>query len=56
MVGHGARPGHPGGQGAEMPEISATAVRAMLARHDPAAEALVPRSVLSYIERHGLYQ
>ena len=50
-----ARPGHPGGQGAVMPDISATAVRAMLASGDRAAEALVPRSVLSYIAAHGLY-
>jgi nicotinate-nucleotide adenylyltransferase len=50
-----ARPGHPGGQGAVMPDVSATHVRALLAAGDPAAEALVPRSVLSYIAAHGLY-
>jgi nicotinate-nucleotide adenylyltransferase len=50
-----ARPGFPGGQGVEMPDISATQIRELLARRDQAAEALVPRSVMGYIARHGLY-
>ena len=41
--------------GIEMPEISATRVREMLAAGDPAAAALVPQTVLRYIARHGLY-
>ena len=50
-----ARPGFPGGQGVEMPDISATHVRELLGRRDQAAEALVPRAVMGYIARHGLY-
>lgn len=44
------------GAGVEMPDISATRVRELLAAGDPAVEALVPGRVLSYIERHGLYR
>ena len=66
-----ARPGHPvpGPPGVEMPDISATAVRALLAALTPAARAqlaagqggppelaaLLPRAVLWYIARHNLY-
>ena len=50
-----ARPGFPGGHGVEMPDISATHVRELLGRRDQAAEALVPRAVMGYIARHGLY-
>ncbi len=50
-----ARPGWPGGEGAEMPDISATRIRDLLAHRDEAAERLVPRSVMGYIARHGLY-
>lgn len=50
-----ARPGHPGGHGVEMPDISATRIRELLTRCDPAAAALVPRSVLGYIAANGLY-
>jgi nicotinate-nucleotide adenylyltransferase len=51
-----ARPGYPGGQGGVMPDVAATRVRALLAAGDPAAEALVPRSVMRYIAAHGLYR
>jgi nicotinate-nucleotide adenylyltransferase len=50
-----ARPGHPGGDGVVMPEISASDVRALLAAGDRAVEALVPRTVLGYIADHALY-
>jgi nicotinate-nucleotide adenylyltransferase len=50
-----ARPGFPGGQGAVMPDISATHVRELLARHDEEASRLVPRAVMGYIAAHGLY-
>jgi nicotinate-nucleotide adenylyltransferase len=51
-----ARPGHPGGDGPVMPDVSATRVRELLAARDPAVSALVPRTVLSYIDRHGLFR
>ena len=50
-----ARPGFPGGHGVEMPDISATHIRELLARGDEAASALVPKSVLRYIAAHALY-
>ena len=50
-----ARPGFPGGEGVEMPDISATHIRELLARGDEAASVLVPRSVLRYIAAHALY-
>lgn len=50
-----ARPGYPGGHGVEMPDISATHIRELLARGDEAASALVPRAVLRYIAGHRLY-
>ena len=42
--------------GVTMPEISATAVRAILARGGAGAAGLVPRDVLGYIAEHHLYQ
>jgi len=53
--------GRPGGQPAgpaaaiTMPDVSSTAVRAALAAGKP-ADALVPRAVLDYIYRKGLYK
>jgi nicotinate-nucleotide adenylyltransferase len=44
----------PGG-GLAMPEVSSTAVREALAARQ-SVEALVPRSVLDYIQQRGLYQ
>ena len=41
--------------GVTMPEISATRVRELLAGSDPSVSSLLPKTVLSYIERHGLY-
>ena len=41
--------------GVEMPEISATRVRELLAAQDPAVSSLLPATVLGYIARHGLY-
>jgi nicotinate-nucleotide adenylyltransferase len=52
------RSGYPGSTGLAMPEISATAIRAMLAEPERSAalEALLPKSVLRYIADRGLYQ
>jgi nicotinate-nucleotide adenylyltransferase len=50
-----ARPGFPGGHGVEMPDISATRIRELLARRDEEAARLVPRSVMGYIATHRLY-
>ena len=41
--------------GITMPEVSATRIRELLAAGDGAVEALLPRTVLRYIARHGLY-
>jgi nicotinate-nucleotide adenylyltransferase len=41
--------------GVTMPEISATRVRELLAASDASVSSLLPKTVLSYIERHGLY-
>ncbi|HEX5062407.1 MAG TPA: nicotinate-nicotinamide nucleotide adenylyltransferase [Kofleriaceae bacterium] len=41
--------------GVVMPEISATRIRDLLANQDPGVAALLPQTVLRYIERHGLY-
>jgi len=49
-----SRPGFPGGTGVAI-DVSSTRVRALLAAKDPSASELVPRSVLSYIAGHGLY-
>lgn len=52
------RPGHPDAPGFEaritLPQISSTAVRDALASGQR-PDGLVPRAVLSYIARHGLY-
>jgi nicotinate-nucleotide adenylyltransferase len=53
VVGRGGVPA-PGG-GLAMPEVSSTAVRDALAEDRP-VDGLVPRTVLDYIRRHGLYQ
>jgi nicotinate-nucleotide adenylyltransferase len=44
--------------GVTMPEISATHVRELLGQvpSDPSVSSLLPKTVLSYIERHGLYR
>lgn len=42
--------------GVVMPEISATRARELVAAHDPEAARLLPREVLRYIERRGLYK
>lgn len=53
VVGRG---GHAnGGEQLVMPEISSTDIRARL-REGRSAEGLVPRAVLRYAERHGLYR
>jgi nicotinate-nucleotide adenylyltransferase len=41
--------------GIEMPEISATRVRELLAAQDAGVATLLPQTVLRYIARHGLY-
>lgn len=41
--------------GVTMPEVSATRARELLASGDPAAATLLPRNVMGYIARHGLY-
>jgi len=51
-----SRPGGEGpSAGVTMPDVSSTAVRAALAAHKP-VDGLVPRAVLDYILRKGLYQ
>jgi nicotinate-nucleotide adenylyltransferase len=60
------RPGYPGATGVTMPEVSATAVRAELAKLTPAERAdladthgplrgLLPAAILRYIADHDLY-
>ncbi|HEY4238922.1 MAG TPA: nicotinate (nicotinamide) nucleotide adenylyltransferase [Kofleriaceae bacterium] len=50
------RPGYDApGSVVSMPDVSATDVRALLAQNRDAAN-LVPREVLRYIARHGLYR
>lgn len=41
--------------GVEMPEVSATRIRELLAHKDPSVSSLLPQTVLRYIARHGLY-
>ncbi|HSD86019.1 MAG TPA: nicotinate (nicotinamide) nucleotide adenylyltransferase [Kofleriaceae bacterium] len=41
--------------GIEMPQVSATRIRDLLAHKDPTVSALLPQTVLRYIARHGLY-
>jgi nicotinate-nucleotide adenylyltransferase len=57
VVGRGGYALPPGSQstGIEMPEVSATRIRELLAHKDPAVSALLPQTVLRYIARHGLY-
>jgi nicotinate-nucleotide adenylyltransferase len=52
--GHALPPGS-AATGIEMPEVSATQVREMLAAKDLGVTALVPQTVLRYIARHALY-
>src|SRR5262245_30760132 len=53
VVGRPGQPGAPGG--ITMPDVSSTAVRAALAAGQ-SVDGFVPRSVLDYILRKGLYQ
>jgi nicotinate-nucleotide adenylyltransferase len=41
--------------GVTMPDISATRARELLASGDPQVATLLPRTVMGYIARHGLY-
>lgn len=54
VVARGGHP-HPEAQGPAMPEVSSTEVRRRLAVGEGAG-ALVPRTVLEYIEARGLYR
>lgn len=49
------RSGHPHAGAIEMPEISSTRIRALLASGDAEAAALLPASVLRYIAARHLY-
>ena len=49
-----ARHGYAGGTGVAI-DMSATHARELLAKHDPAVEALVPATVLRYIAANHLY-
>lgn len=53
-----ARGGHPHvrATGPEMPRVSSTEVRTLLATGDAAVERLVPRTVLEYVQMRGLYR
>jgi nicotinate-nucleotide adenylyltransferase len=42
--------------GIQMPEISATRARELLAKGDPQVASLLPRSILRYIAERGLYK
>jgi nicotinate-nucleotide adenylyltransferase len=57
VIGRGGYALPPGStaSGVEMPEVSATRVRELLAAQDPAAAQLLPQTVMRYIARHGLY-
>jgi nicotinate-nucleotide adenylyltransferase len=57
VVGRSGHPAPPGTTvaGLDMPEVSSTEVRAILARGESALP-LVPRSVMGYIATHGLYR
>ena len=55
IVGRRAAPGAADYSAITMPEVSSTEVRQLL-RAEKSAEGLVPRSVLDYIYRHGLYR
>jgi nicotinate-nucleotide adenylyltransferase len=58
VVGRGgvAAPAGTTWTGLSMPEVSATSVRELLARRDPAVGTLVPQTVLRYIARNQLYE
>jgi nicotinate-nucleotide adenylyltransferase len=49
------RAGHPHAGALDMPEVSSTHIRAMLAAGDAAVSGLLPASVLRYIAAHRLY-
>jgi nicotinate-nucleotide adenylyltransferase len=49
------RTGHAHAGALDMPEVSSTAIRALIANGDAAAAALLPVSVLRYIAAHKLY-
>lgn len=49
------RRGYPGPDELELPEVSSTEVRARLSRGESALP-LVPRAVMNYIAKHGLYR
>ena len=57
VIGRGGYALPPGSRstGIEMPEVSATRIRELLADKDPGVSALLPQTVLRYIARHGLY-
>jgi nicotinate-nucleotide adenylyltransferase len=57
VIGRAGYPLPPGtvASGLDMPEVSSTEVRALLARGESAVP-LVPRSVMSYIASQGLYR
>jgi nicotinate-nucleotide adenylyltransferase len=55
VVGRRAAPGAADHSPVTMPEVSSTEVRQLL-RAEKSAEGLVPRAVLDYIYRHGLYR
>jgi len=55
IVGRRATVGAADHSAVTMPEVSSTEVRRML-RAGKSAEGLVPRAVLDYIYRHGLYR
>ncbi len=48
------RAGFPGPQGVELPAVSSTEIRARIGRGESVG-ALVPRSVIQYLEMKGLY-
>lgn len=53
-----ARGGHPhvDAKGPEMPAVSSTEVRELIAAGAAGAEKLVPRTVLEYVQARGLYR
>jgi nicotinate-nucleotide adenylyltransferase len=55
VVGRRAAPGAADYSAITMPEVSSTEVRRLL-RAEKSVEGLVPRAVLDYIYRHGLYR
>jgi len=55
IVGRRAAKGAADYSAVTMPEVSSTEVRSLL-RAGKSPEGLVPRAVLDYIYRHGLYR